>query len=129
MKIVIGLMLMALNVGAWEVEGNPDKIPSLSLDYERIDLSGNVAYPAFPGAFDRSLDNHQDITNKINIESRVPVLSGLTFIVGGSYITRKYTYVDLYPDTVGGILFRFSDRPEVTLNGYGIKVGMRVYFR
>jgi hypothetical protein len=114
--IVVMLMLLAAPVMAWEVEGNPDRKPSIGLEYTGVFLEGDGLYPRVPHIKRNEL---QEDINTLEADFRMPINSSLTLYVGAGYVKKEIKGVD-------SDLFLFESEDEMT--GGKIKLGARVYF-
>jgi hypothetical protein len=114
---IVGILLLIAGPAmAWEIEGNPDRKPSIGLEYTGVFLEGDGLYPAVSSIKRTGL---QEDTNTIEADFRMPVNPSLTLYVGAGYVKKEIKGVD-------SDLFLFESEDEMT--GGKIKLGARVYF-
>lgn len=112
-KALLSLLLFGVvagNVGAYEVKGNPDRKMSIGVNYNYFSMGGDT--------YDKVV-KLENIVNyrgdSISGDVRIPISSMLTFTVGGSLLSSLSTYE--HPTSYS----------QWDMNGYNLSIGFRVY--
>lgn len=117
-KLIIGgaMALMLSTAQAREMKGNPDRFPSVGLNYSVANLDGlneeNIAGVLILG-------NTELTQRSVSLDLRLPVTDGMTVNTG---ITSMVSETSSTYDSL-------NSRGDQTLDGYAFNVGVRFYFR
>lgn len=127
--VVLSLLLASSAAWSWEFKNNPDRVPSVGLNYSGTWLSGTGTFDPVPGFVFRTEDDLKDRTNQGVADLRLPVSNNLTLSVGGGYVKRSVDRIDtgLLPLLNGGIAV-VGDKLSDDFSGPTFNVGARYYF-
>lgn len=130
-RAIVGLSLL-LTAPAWcrEFKDNPDRVPSVGLNYSGTYLSGTGTFAPVPGFSFNPENDLKDNTNEGVVDFRIPVSNNLTLNVGGGYVKRSVDRIDasLFPLSNGSILV-VGDKLSDDFSGPTFNVGARYYFK
>lgn len=121
-KIIIATILTVMAaspIHAWEMKNNPDRFPSIGLNYSQTSLDGTIEHydrPSF-GVNNYNPGKEDKQRSLVGADIRLPMTDQLTFTLGYS---RSYEYSDMEYNT--------EDLQHSTaLKGYKMDFGVRFY--
>ena len=123
--LVVAIAVMSSVAVAYEIEGNPDRMPSVGLNYTGSFLKGDITYDSI--RWNQTPEYKQD-TNTILTDVRLPVSSNLTIEVGAGYVKQKIQSIDGSLISLSPII-AIRDTTNTDLTGPVVKLGARVYFK
>lgn len=128
MKIALlsGVMFLAINAMAYEIQGNPDRFPSVGLNYTGTFLKGTGSLAPIPGFIITDEKDLKETAHVGMLDLRLPVNENITLNAGAGYAGRVNERVDAslaQNDTA-----IFGERIKDNLSGPTFNVGARYYF-
>lgn len=126
--VVLSLLLLSAPGWCFDTKENPDKVPSLGLEYSGASFKGDTEYQDF--TFFTAQPQMKETDNDIEADFRLPVTNNLTLNVGGGYGSHKIEGNDATIFLLnGGGTAIVTDPTTTTLKGPIYKVGLRYYFQ
>lgn len=127
MKYALALVALLASLSqAYTIEGNPDKSPSLGLEYSGASLKGDTQFSNF--TFTTKPETKETINNFMG-DMRFPVNNSLTFNVGLGYGQHKIESFDgtVFPGAFSSAILVIPTTTD--MSGPLYKVGARIYFK
>lgn len=122
MKKVLALVWLLSGISfGYEVKDNPDRFPSLGVNYTGYSLKGDTKYTNIVWTPQPEM---KDTFNSFMGDARFPINNILTIEAGVGYAARTIEGID--GSVVGNSLFYDTTKSEMT--GPIYKVGARLYF-
>lgn len=120
------LLCVPALAGAYEIKDNPDRFPSVGLNYSGASLKGDTEFSGF--AFGGTKPQMKESINNFMGDLRLPATENLTFEVGAGYAMNNLESNDGTWFLSGGS-FMVTTPTKTDLSGPSYKVGARYYFK
>lgn len=127
--VVLSLLFVATTGWSWQFKDNPDRVPSLGLNFTGTYLSGTGTFAPVSGFVFNTEDDLKDKTNATVADFRLPVSNNLTLSFASGYVSRKVERIDASLVPVTGGYLVVGDRLTDEYTGPTFSVGARYYFQ
>lgn len=129
MKYALCLVVLATSCCfGYEIKDNPDRFPSVGVNYTGVFLKGEGTFAPVPGfVFNKEADL-KDTLHQTIVDLRLPTTPNLTFNFGAGYASRSVDRLDASLVAVSGGYLVVADRLTDDLSGPVVNVGARYYF-
>lgn len=127
-KFTLAICLLSSTAMAYEVKDNPDRFPSVGVNYTGVFLKGEGTFEPVPGFFFNKETDLKDTLHQTVVDLRLPAMSNLTFNFGAGYASRTVDRIDASLFQSGGALLVVGDRLTDDYSGPVVNAGVRYYF-